>query len=60
VLVLDEPTFGQDPLTWHEIAQLTATLADSGAAIAVATHDVKFRSAVASSVLRLARPELRE
>jgi energy-coupling factor transport system ATP-binding protein len=60
LLVLDEPTFGQDPLTWHEIAQLTATLADSGAAIAVATHDVKFRSAVASSVLRLARPELRE
>ena len=54
VLVLDEPTFGQDPHTWREIAQLTLSLVDAGAAIAVATHDQAFREAVADQVLELA------
>ncbi|MFL6070339.1 MAG: ABC transporter ATP-binding protein [Actinomycetes bacterium] len=53
VLVLDEPTFGQDPHTWREIVDLTVTLSDSGAAIAVATHDKRYRAAVASRVLQL-------
>jgi energy-coupling factor transport system ATP-binding protein len=53
VLVLDEPTFGQDPHTWRELAQLVMRLGDAGTAIAVATHDQAFRVAVASRVLWL-------
>lgn len=53
VLILDEPTFGQDPATWREIVQLTASLAAEGAALAVATHDRRFREAVAHRTLRL-------
>ena len=56
VLVLDEPTFGQDPATWREIAELTATLAAQGAAVAVATHDRRFRVSVADRVVELQPP----
>ena len=56
VLVLDEPTFGQDPHTWREIVELTVTLSDAGTAIAVATHDKGYRVAVANRVLRLTPP----
>jgi len=39
VLVLDEPTFGQDARTWVELTALLAELLAEGAAIMVATHD---------------------
>jgi energy-coupling factor transporter ATP-binding protein EcfA2 len=39
VLVLDEPTFGQDARTWAELTALLIELLDQGAAIVVATHD---------------------
>lgn len=39
LLVLDEPTFGQDRRTWTELVSLLATLRDSGHGIIVATHD---------------------
>lgn len=39
VLVLDEPTFGQDARTWSELVALLAALRDEGTAILTVTHD---------------------
>ncbi len=39
VLVLDEPTFGQDSRTWSELVALLARLRDDGSAIVAITHD---------------------
>lgn len=39
VLVLDEPTFGQDARTWAELVALLARLRDEGSAIVTITHD---------------------
>ena len=41
VLVLDEPTFGQDARTWAELVALLGELLDEGAAMLVATHDAE-------------------
>jgi energy-coupling factor transport system ATP-binding protein len=41
VLVLDEPTFGQDARTWQELVAMLAALRDEeGAALVVVTHDL--------------------
>ena len=47
VLVLDEPTFGQDRRTWTELVDLLAKLRDDGAGIVAATHDEDFVDALA-------------
>ncbi|MDA8371966.1 MAG: ABC transporter ATP-binding protein [Nocardiopsaceae bacterium] len=39
VLILDEPTFGQDTRTWSELVELIAGLRAEGRAIVMATHD---------------------
>ncbi len=39
VLVLDEPTFGQDARTWRELVALLAEQRDAGRAVVVVTHD---------------------
>ncbi|MFJ6022456.1 ABC transporter ATP-binding protein [Nocardiopsis alba] len=39
VLVLDEPTFGQDTRTWTELVELLGSLRSEGRAIVMATHD---------------------
>nr|WP_227000772.1 ATP-binding cassette domain-containing protein [Protaetiibacter intestinalis] len=39
ILVLDEPTFGQDARTWRELVALLAEQRDAGRAIVVVTHD---------------------
>jgi energy-coupling factor transport system ATP-binding protein len=39
VLLLDEPTFGQDSRTWAELATLLAEHRDAGGAVVMATHD---------------------
>lgn len=54
VLVLDEPTFGQDSRTWQELVALLATLLDEGSAIVAITHDAEFIAALATSKLHLA------
>lgn len=51
VLLLDEPTFGQDARTWSELVDLLAALRDGGHAIAVATHDERLLAALADRVL---------
>ena len=54
VLVLDEPTFGQDSRTWSELIALLAELLDDGSAIVTATHDRDFAGALADETLELA------
>jgi energy-coupling factor transport system ATP-binding protein len=39
LLILDEPTFGQDLRTWRELVDLLAGQRDAGRGIAVVTHD---------------------
>ena len=39
VLVLDEPTFGQDTRTWTELVELLGVLRAQGRAVVMATHD---------------------
>lgn len=39
VLVLDEPTFGQDARTWRELVGMLARLRDEGRALVLITHD---------------------
>lgn len=53
VLILDEPTFGQDPTTWRELVQLVLEERDQGRAIVVVSHDRRFVAAVASSTVHL-------
>jgi energy-coupling factor transporter ATP-binding protein EcfA2 len=47
VLVLDEPTFGQDRRTWIELVDLIADLRDEGRGLVLATHDQALVDAVA-------------
>ena len=42
VIVLDEPTFGQDRRTWVELVTLLSEIADAGTAVVAATHDDEF------------------
>ncbi|MEN9751003.1 MAG: hypothetical protein RLZZ600_50 [Actinomycetota bacterium] len=39
VLVLDEPTFGQDSNTWREIVSIMGEVCDQGSAVVAMTHD---------------------
>lgn len=39
LLVMDEPTFGQDFTTWSEMVKLIAAVRDSGSAVVIVTHD---------------------
>jgi energy-coupling factor transport system ATP-binding protein len=54
VLMLDEPTFGQDRRTAVELLAMLAGLRDQGAAICFVTHDAPFADALADRTLRLA------
>ena len=53
LLVLDEPTFGQDRRTWIELVTLLATLRDEGHAVIAVTHDDDFVQASADSTFPL-------
>ncbi len=53
VLVLDEPTFGQDANTWAELASLLAGLLDEGTAVVSVTHDEDFTEVLGGTRLHL-------
>ncbi|HEY9375682.1 MAG TPA: ATP-binding cassette domain-containing protein, partial [Jiangellaceae bacterium] len=55
VLVLDEPTFGQDRRTWVELVDLLADHRDAGGAICAVTHDEAVVNSLADRVLTLDR-----
>lgn len=54
LLVLDEPTFGQDARTWRELVALLAGQRDRGRALIVVTHDEDLVAALADRELTLA------
>ncbi len=53
VLVLDEPTFGQDANTWAELASLLTELLDAGTAVVSVTHDAAFSAVLGGDRLIL-------
>ena len=53
VLVLDEPTFGQDAVTWAALVTFFEELRASGTAIVAATHDRRFIEAIGARELAL-------
>ncbi len=53
MLVLDEPTFGQDSRTWGELVALLAGIVDEGSAVVLVTHDGELVEALADTVLRM-------
>jgi energy-coupling factor transport system ATP-binding protein len=53
VLVLDEPTFGQDAGTWAELVGLLRGLVAEGCSIVSVTHDADFTRALGSGVLEV-------
>lgn len=56
VLVLDEPTFGQDAATWREVVTLLAEQRAAGRALAVVTHDRDLVASLCDGELRLGVP----
>ncbi|MGJ6979875.1 ABC transporter ATP-binding protein [Aestuariimicrobium soli] len=42
LIMVDEPTFGQDRTTWHDLVRLFTRLADDGHALVSVTHDRAF------------------
>ena len=55
LLILDEPTFGQDPRTWRELVDLLADLRDEGRGLVIVTHDRDLVRAIGDRRLRLDR-----
>jgi energy-coupling factor transport system ATP-binding protein len=53
VLVLDEPTFGQDAATWRELVTLLAEQRAQGCAVTVVTHDADLVAVLADDRLEL-------
>ena len=60
VLVLDDPTFGQDANTWAELASFLSELLDGGTAVVSVTHDAEFSEVLGGTTLSLHAPEHRE
>jgi energy-coupling factor transporter ATP-binding protein EcfA2 len=54
VLILDEPTYGQDRRTAVELLDLLARQRDEGAAVCFVTHDLPFAAALADRTVELA------
>lgn len=53
VVVMDEPTFGQDRRTWIELVKLFSELADDGTALIFVTHDQLLTAALADKTVEL-------
>jgi energy-coupling factor transport system permease/ATP-binding protein len=52
-VLFDEPTVGQDRLTWSAVVGVAASARSAGAGIAVASHDALATAALADETLRL-------
>ncbi|MFJ4223105.1 ABC transporter ATP-binding protein [Microbacterium sp. NPDC089695] len=55
MLVLDEPTFGQDAVTWAELVALIAALRDDGTAVVAISHDDAVLSALHARRIEVGR-----
>jgi energy-coupling factor transport system ATP-binding protein len=60
LLVLDEPTFGQDRRGYEDLLHLLRARVEAGTAIVAATHDLRFAADLAGRVVRLAGGRLAE
>jgi energy-coupling factor transport system ATP-binding protein len=60
LLVLDEPTFGQDASTWDELVALLAEQRDAGRAVICVTHDERLVGALADREARMRAGRLTE
>jgi energy-coupling factor transport system ATP-binding protein len=60
LLVLDEPTFGQDRRTYAGLLALLREQLEGGAALVAATHDLRFAGDVAGRTIRLAGGRIAE
>ncbi|WP_212829141.1 ABC transporter ATP-binding protein [Catellatospora sp. TT07R-123] len=56
LLILDEPTFGQDRRTWLELVGMLAGLRDGGHGVVTVTHDPDVVTALADRVVSLPGP----
>lgn len=56
MLILDEPTFGQDARTWAELVAMLAALRDEGSAIVTITHDLDVVRALNATRFALGAP----
>ncbi|MFJ6532820.1 ABC transporter ATP-binding protein [Microbacterium sp. NPDC091662] len=56
VLMLDEPTFGQDSRTWAELVAMLAALRDEGSAVVTITHDGEVARALHAARFELGGP----
>jgi energy-coupling factor transport system ATP-binding protein len=54
VLLLDEPTFGQDRKGWEALVELLGELVETGTAVVAATHDERFAARVANRRVEMA------
>lgn len=57
VVILDEPTFGQDRITWLELVRLLRELVDDGVTLLSVTHDTAFREVLGDHRVELAASE---
>lgn len=53
LIVLDEPTFGQDRQTWLDLVRECDALLEEGCALIAVSHDERFVEALATDVLTL-------
>ena len=53
MLVLDEPTFGQDARTWAALVDLFDRLLNEGSSVLAVTHDERFADALGAERLVL-------
>lgn len=54
LLLLDEPTFGQDRRGWESIASIVDDLVDAGTTVIAATHDRAFAARIADRRIEMA------
>jgi energy-coupling factor transport system ATP-binding protein len=54
LLLLDEPTFGQDRRGWEALGTILEELVEEGTAMVAATHDQRFATHVARRRLEMA------
>ncbi|CAN5117309.1 ATP-binding cassette domain-containing protein [soil metagenome] len=53
LIILDEPTFGQDRNTWEELLLLLAEIVGNGTAVVAITHDLEFAGLLADTRVEL-------
>jgi len=56
VIILDEPTFGQDRLTWMALVDLVRHLRDQGTTIVSVTHDQDYADALGDHLIDMGAP----